>query len=269
MNKAMFPFDQPLNELVFENKNKMYGAYVIRREYSYSLKIAILTAAGFMLLIVGVAAYLNEKNTTLPNVLKEVKEDLGIIINIQKDEDTQIEKKEIIQGKKHIQNTTPPPVGELKASDEILKPEEKKKIEPTAPVDQNAIAGTDTSDITDRNKGSNFGITENKKIEPEKPELVPGEMPDIEGGFLPYVSSHVRYPEGAIENRVQGTVHISFIVERDGSITNVSIMNKEKLGYGCEEEAIRVIKSAKWKPGRNNHQPVRVQLSMPVKYRLQ
>lgn len=269
----MFPFDKPHNELVFENKNKMYGAYVIRREYDYSLKIAVLTGVGFMLVIASVAAYLNKEKTTLPELVKKKTEELITMVNLQKE--TKVEKQETAIPEKHnTQNkvTPTPTLNNAIVSDETQKPQENH-TETTTPFDPNATAGTDSTDVADPNTGSgNSGGGLVAKSEGPAPfELVAPEMPDIDakGGFLPYVAKHLRYPSEAVENRAQGIVRISFIVEKDGSITNVAIVNKEKIGYGCEEEAIRVIKTAKWKPGRNNDQPVRVQLTMPVKYRLQ
>ena len=94
-------------------------------------------------------------------------------------------------------------------------------------------------------------------------------MPKIEGWIIPYLQHNLKYPIIAKENRTSGVVYVSFVVERDGSISNINILNDPKVGDGCEEEAIRVIKSAKWNAGENNGQRVRVQLSVPVRYQIQ
>lgn len=259
----MFPFDKPHNDLVFENKNKMYGAYVIRREYDYALKISILIATGFLGLIVTAGIIASNRNTTIPKVLTELG---GTIITI---DPPPIEKPdELIKPKteKHEVTPTRPPAGELTASDE-KKDNNEQKLE-TSPVNPNLPIG-DSVTTNPGEKGSEFGTVENKTVEDNKIILIAPEMPDIEGGVLSYVSSHIKYPDEAKETHAEGTVHISFVVEKDGSVSNINVLNQKKVGYGCEEEAIRVIKSAKWKPGRNNGQAVRVQLTLPVRYKLQ
>jgi protein TonB len=82
-----------------------------------------------------------------------------------------------------------------------------------------------------------------------------------------YLTSNIRYPEQARELDIQGTVFIEFVVEKDGSITNVVV--KRGIGGGCDEEAVRVVKSMpKWKPGKQRGKPVRVRYTLPVRFQL-
>jgi TonB family protein len=97
------------------------------------------------------------------------------------------------------------------------------------------------------------------------------QMPEFigEGGFSRYLSTNVKYPAIEKEAGRQGTVYIGFVVEKDGSITNV----KERKGVpgapGFTKEGIRVISSMpKWKPGRINGQPVRVEIIQPIRFKL-
>ncbi|HZY35128.1 MAG TPA: TonB family protein [Mucilaginibacter sp.] len=95
-------------------------------------------------------------------------------------------------------------------------------------------------------------------------------VPEYPGGldaFGHFLANHVRYPATAREGHIQGRVIISFVVERDGSLTNFKVARG--VGGGLDEEAIRVMKmSPKWKPGMQNGKPVRVRYSVPISFTL-
>jgi protein TonB len=105
---------------------------------------------------------------------------------------------------------------------------------------------------------------------PEKPEpmTVVSEMPSFPGGLasmITFIKSHLRYPREARESNITGTVYLNFVVETDGSITEMVVARP--IGGGCEEEAIRVLSSMpKWIPGKQNGRAVRVRLTLPVKF---
>jgi protein TonB len=92
--------------------------------------------------------------------------------------------------------------------------------------------------------------------------------PEFEGGmkaWAKYIQRNLRYPSMAQDNDVQGKVFLSFVVEKDGSITDVKVL--KGIGYGCDEEAIKVIKkSPLWKAGMNKGIPVRVRYNMPISF---
>ncbi|MBU1014276.1 MAG: M56 family metallopeptidase [Bacteroidetes bacterium] len=82
-----------------------------------------------------------------------------------------------------------------------------------------------------------------------------------------FLSKNIKYPEEARKNGIQGRVHVTFVVEKDGSITNVRIA--KGIGYGCDEEAVRVIKlMPNWIPGKQRGEPVRVQFNLPIVFTL-
>ena len=97
------------------------------------------------------------------------------------------------------------------------------------------------------------------------------EMPAYPGGeqkLLEYVAKNTKYPQIARESGIQGRVFIGFVVETDGSISNVKVLRG--IGGGCDEEAVRVIKSLpKWKPGKQRGKAVRVSYQIPVNFKLQ
>ncbi len=97
------------------------------------------------------------------------------------------------------------------------------------------------------------------------------DQPSYPGGDearLKYLRENIKYPEMAKESGIQGTVYVTFVVEKDGRISNVKILRG--IGGGCDEEALRVIKGMpKWKPGKQRGRPVRAQFNMPIRFILQ
>jgi len=92
--------------------------------------------------------------------------------------------------------------------------------------------------------------------------------PGGEEARLKYLRDNIKYPEMAKESGIQGTVYVTFVVEKDGRISNVKILRG--IGGGCDEEAMRVIKGMpKWKPGKQRGRPVRAQFNMPIRFILQ
>lgn len=85
-------------------------------------------------------------------------------------------------------------------------------------------------------------------------------------GFITFLKSNIKYPKAAIENQVQGSVHVSFVIEKDGNLRNAKI--ERSLGYGTDEEAIRILKlSPKWKPGFENGKSVRTIYRIPILFK--
>jgi periplasmic protein TonB len=96
------------------------------------------------------------------------------------------------------------------------------------------------------------------------------QMPEPVGGlkaFYDYISANLKYPEDAKAKKIEGRVHVTFIVETDGSLSNVQV--SKGLGSGCDEEALRLIKSApKWSAGKQGGSPVRVEVTRPITFKL-
>jgi protein TonB len=95
-------------------------------------------------------------------------------------------------------------------------------------------------------------------------------MPEFVGGmdaWAKFLGKNLRYPVQARDEGIQGRVTVSFVVEKNGELSNVKVL--KGIGYGCDEEAIRVIKKSPfWKPGFQNGRPVRVSYVMPIVFRL-
>lgn len=113
-------------------------------------------------------------------------------------------------------------------------------------------------------------VVEEDVVEQEIFQIVE-EMPQFPGGeqkLMEFVAKNIKYPQIARETGIQGRVFVGFVVEPDGSISNVKLLRG--IGGGCDEEAMRVIKSLpKWKPGKQRGKAVRVSYQIPVFFKLQ
>jgi len=100
--------------------------------------------------------------------------------------------------------------------------------------------------------------------------LVPEIAPEFPGGInalMNFIARNIRYPEMAREQMIQGRVYLSFIVEKDGSVSSIELLRG--IGGGCDEEAIRVVHAMPaWQPGRQNGRAVRVAYNLPIRFSL-
>ena len=117
---------------------------------------------------------------------------------------------------------------------------------------------------------SSAAVAQKDTVVGEKVYTVVQMSPSFPGGseaFCRFINNTIRYPVEAREHGTQGKVIVSFIVEKDGTLTNFSLRKNIEDGLG--EEAIRVMKlSPKWKPGKQDDSPVRVAFNVPVSFAL-
>lgn len=157
---------------------------------------------------------------------------------------------------------------------------EKKELKQTLNTTQLKITETETDqdiviDVED-NQDNEVEVYQQKMEREEIPEvegdeiiLVPPVMPEFPGGtngLNEFLGANLKYPETARVVDIQGTVYVSFVVEKDGSISNSKILRG--IGGGCDEEALRVVKKMpQWNPGKNNlGRPIRVLLNLPISF---
>ncbi|MGF1923945.1 MAG: energy transducer TonB [Bacteroidia bacterium] len=115
---------------------------------------------------------------------------------------------------------------------------------------------------------TNFAYAQDEKLHDHTSLTTPPSYPGGLQTFYTFLGSTIKYPEAAFKGSVQGTTNVSFIIEKNGSLTNIKTEGRN-LGYGLEEEAVRAIKLAKpWNPGQLNGKPVRVKYNLPVKFAL-
>ena len=166
---------------------------------------------------------------------------------------------DVVINTQHEKPALPPPLPQP----QLLKP-----IDDDKPVENDPIVDAeDTPDkpVPDLPKPV---IKDEVPDEPELPFKVVEQDPEYPGGDearLTFLRNNLKYPQIARETRIQGTVYVGFVVEKDGSITQVTILRG--IGGGCDEEAIRVAKMMpKWKPGKQRGKEVRVSYQMPIKF---
>lgn len=250
-----------MDELVFEHRNKSYGAYILRKMYHRQLTKALFLASAIM--IAGLAYPLALSYRLIHRV------------PIITDETVTIETGNLSHVEPPIAPPPPPPIAEVQKRMVFIQPV----------VVSGEVPESEWVPMEEINKNSNSGYEpvseEPIEIKPkddvldvkveEPPISIAEEMPDFPGGDLErqkFLKENTRYPQQALETDIQGTVYVQFVVDTKGNITDVKVLRG--IGGGCDEEAVRVIKMMpQWHAGKQNGRSVRVLFTMPVVFRLQ
>lgn len=263
-------------DLVFENKNKEYGAYVLRKETGKrNVKAMVIVFATIILIMVLAWAKVAIENAMPKKVAITTDVELSQLAQkkeakVERKEPVKVEVEKVIEKVKSSVKFTAP---EIK-KDEDVKPEEELKSQDELAKTTTAIGSFDVKG-NDEAAGEVLKakevIAEEKPKEEEKVFDVVEQMPSFPGGqaaLLEYLSKNTRYPAVAEENGVQGRVVVTFVVERDGSITDVTVV--KSVDPSLDKEAARVVKSMpNWIPGKQNGSAVRVKYTVPVSFKLQ
>lgn len=265
-------------DLVFEGKNKRYGAYRLRQSSSkrhlYALAIVFI---GMILLclapqLVGVVETLTRKPDLGP--IEEVVE----LSNLPIEE--QVPQENIIK-----QESAPPPpplkssiqfVPPVIAADEEVSDEDVMRTQDEVQASDLTISVADVKG-TDEEHGIDIAELQQNRViveaepEEEKPFEVVEQNPEFPGGISElnkFLSDNIRYPVIAQENGIQGRVIIRFVVSRTGEISDVEVLRG--VDPSLDREAVRVVQSMpKWIPGRQRGRAVPVYFTLPVHFRLQ
>ena len=265
-------------DLVFDGKNQAYGAYQLRKDTGKRNLKALITMfiifaaiAAIVIAKVSIDNYIASRNAAIETdvelqSLAEKKE-----AKVERKEEPQIEKIEVEKVKSSVAFTTP----EIKKDEEVQEDQEMKSQDELAST--NTAIGAFTVEGNDEEAGE---VLKAKEViaEPEPPKVeetkvfdVVEEMPQFPGGqaaLLEYLSKNIKYPVVAEENGIQGKVIVTFVVERDGSISDVKVV--KSVDPSLDKEASRVVKSMpKWQPGKQNGSAVRVKYTVPVQFKLQ
>ena len=159
-------------------------------------------------------------------------------------------------------------------------PEPPKKVEMQVLSDVLNVVTNDTKIETEfdfTEFSDDIEIVQNIEVveeaaEDDAPFIIAEEMPKFQGGdlmkFRSWVQGKLKYPVIAQENGIQGKVTLTFVIERDGSLTNIQVMQSPDRSLA--DEAVRVLQSSpKWTPGKQRNSPVRVRYTLPVEFRIQ
>lgn len=137
-------------------------------------------------------------------------------------------------------------------------------------VDDDLIIDAEATELTVIEAYTPPAVVEEEEVAEAEIFTVVEESPSFPGGDaarIKFLQENIVYPQMARESGIQGTVYVTFVVERNGNVTDVRVLRG--IGGGCDEEAVRVIKAMpKWNPGKQRGKPVRVQFNMPIKFTL-
>lgn len=263
-------------DIVFQGRNKVYGAYQLRRGTSKrNIVSMIFVAAVAAVAYLGLAAYNSyqeaqkakfeaEMEASLLEAKKEAKVE-------KKTETPKVEQVQKVEKVKSSIAFTPPVI----KKDSEVKPEEEMKTQDELKETKTAIGafdvkGNDEAGGTVLKAVEEIAAPEPPKHEEEQNKIfeVVEQQPQFPGGSVNgWLADHIKYPVVAAENGISGRVVVQFVVERDGSVSQVRVVRG--VDPSLDKEAQRVISSMpKWIPGKQNGQAVRSRFTVPVTFRL-
>lgn len=252
--------------VIFDGKNKAYGAYELRGLYDKYVTRALLISVSLFTLSIASPLILSHLN------FKEEEPEVENVVV------------ELTAPPPLDPNTPPPPpppkmeLPKAAAAVKFVPPvvEEDEKVQDEEPPTQEDLSNkVIASQDVEGEEGIENQIEEPAPAVVEAPKeevfLVVEEMPEPEGGMsamYKFIGQNLRYPRQATQMGLEGRVVVTFVVSPQGEITNPEVV--KGIGGGCDEEAIRVIKLLpKWKPGRQNGRAVSVKFTVPIKFTLQ
>lgn len=266
-----------LLDIIFDNRNKDYGAYELRRNYGRRVRkgfasVALVALTTFSIAIAVLKEEPVQANPSVP--FHPINPDLPSLPPEQPDAS-------------QPKPTKPDPIDE---TDTGIPTVIDDAINVTPPLPQEPPSqGNDDGDVTSPSSNSSGGQgtspTENPTTggqpeptpEPTPEPSAPIDMIDVQvfpefpGGedeLMRYLMSHLKYPQEAVRNNISGRVTLGFVVNKNGEIDDIKVLRS--VGYGCDEEAVRVVKGMPgWKPAMNNGKPVSVYFNLPITFELQ
>ncbi|MBA3705472.1 MAG: energy transducer TonB [Bacteroidetes bacterium] len=252
------------NDMVFEDRNKAYGAYDLRKNHNRTVAIALIITGASFLFAVSLPAIIDWINNKM--------EEVDVPVDI-----TPID----LMAPPPLDETEPPPpppppppvmetvkfTPPVVTDEEVVEDPPPVQTEETPQISTVTQEGDGNEDIVIPDAGN--GVVESVN---EAPLTIVEQMPDFPGGInemMKFIQKNVQYPQVEKEAGISGTCYVTFVVEKNGSITDVKVLRGVSGGPGCDKEAQRVVKSMpSWKPGKQNGREVRVQFNLPIKFTL-
>ncbi|MBD0256792.1 MAG: energy transducer TonB [Cytophagales bacterium] len=262
-----------LDDIVFEHRNRAYGAYELRASYERNMTRAITLAPLLLLLLVGGPMVVSNliKSFIPVEILDPVVCGLISPPNVLQDIEIIPEKRPSLPPAPRANTVRYRPLEPV--PDHTLV---KHETLATTDMLENAIAGPLTIDgigdeipVIDITEGTGEGTgAPVEAVAPPTEFLVVEEMPEFPGGqaaMLKYIGKHLRYPASAQAKGIAGIVYVSFVISPEGQVTQVAVM--KGIDTACDQEAARVIsKMPTWKPGRQSGRNVPVRYSLPIRF---
>ncbi len=254
------------DDIVFEKRNKAYGAYYIRNTYGRNIATAALIAIviiAFVLAFPAISEFFTDDNEVTEVELKQIKyNELAPPPPIDKNTPPP-PKLDVPPPVKTIIKFLPPKVTEK----EIVEEEEMPTIEEIKQNDTGAETIEGNGDIV-----FDEPVEEVLKEEGEEDVIftVVEQQAEFPGGFeamVKFLAKNMKYPAAARRMSVEGSVFVSFVIDREGNISDPQVI--KGISAECDKEAIRVVQlMPPWKPGKQNGKPVRCRFVLPIKFKL-
>jgi len=253
-------FTPTFDDIVFENRNKEYGAYQLRKKYNRVVLIATLIGVSLMVISI-IIPFIRASNMAMGKA-RDANEVIAEMANdLQKDV---------------APPPPPPPPPPPMEQQAVVRYVAPVVVDSVKVEDQSKIMISDEQVATTVNKEV-VEVVEQKQEEVQQVEkeeqvfVVVEEMPEFPGGekaLRTYLATSVKYPTIAQENGIQGKVFVNFVVNKDGSVSNVKIARG--VDPAIDAEALRVVSALpKWKPGKQRGAPVRVSYTVPISFKLE
>ena len=265
-------------DLVFEGKNQAYGAYRLRKGTTKRNIVAIIAVLAAGIVIFSFVAIKSIVEASQKTVAVTQTTELSALNQAKKQAEVKqkpkvdVEPEKVVERVKSSVKFTAPVI----KKDEEVKPEDEIKTQTELMNTKTAIGALNVTG-NDETTGAVLQLKqavaqpEPKPVEETKVFEVVEQMPSFPGGdaaLMAYLRDNMKYPVVAAENGVQGRVVVSFVVERDGSITDVKVARS--VDPSLDREAVRVVKGMPhWIPGKQNGSAVRVKYNVPVSFKLQ
>lgn len=269
--------NQTLLEMLFEGKNKAYGAFQLRQSYSKNLTKAFVFGSSFILFIfLSSFFFLKSQGHTVVEAPYYPVHEL-IPLNEEAYKEPPVKDEVPIQHQTEKVAT----VKLWEAIEPVADPVKEDSIASFEDIKEKVISSFNQEGIksvimitppvlpTTGVKNAKITLPPIEKTENKVFDRVE-RQPIFEGGdseMYKFLGKNLRYPAAASRSGTQGTVFVSFIIEKDGSISQAKVL--KGIGLGCDEEALRVInKMPKWEAGQQNGQNVRVRFTIPIKFKI-
>lgn len=270
-HQNLLAMEKSLNDIVFENRNKSYGAYDLRRGYGQTVQRSVVMGVAFFLLLV-MFPKLYAKLTPDPKPDDIVYVVQANPVDIKMEEPpVPPAKEEPAPVQKTIKSLTPEVLPDTEVPTDELPPvvEDLQDAQPsTETVD--GVENIET--IAPPVANVTAAKAEAVGVEPKKEETFTyvEQSPQYAGGneaMAAFLRKNLKYPTQASRAGIQGKVFVQFTVGSDGKIENAAAV--KGIGFGCDEEAVRVVKMMKdWMPGKQAGVPVRVRFTLPIAFQL-